>query len=684
MSDPIYNRQGLALLVIDLIVLVAVIWQPLSRRHDDSDHGTDRLVRLPPFRKPSLRRLFAFLAVGLTVSTGIIGWHDFQLLRVYQVFVADVISTVDRDPAAVDYAKQVAPLVPAAVVGYLLTLAVVLPATLGRRVMILLHAPLFVAVSVVATCLVGLAGTAAGVPAGLVPIATIYFQYVLGFMMIFRLSFTTYALPRTTGQPILRRGDWHDNLTLLCCLIGATGGIGTLALVLIGAAGDHPVAVFLIIVCLRTAISDVVFILLGVVKWAGGRRPQPGPERPALDVIIPAYNEAVGIERLLRSIDRAAQAYGGPVRVVLCDDGSTDETSELALAAMAAYRFATGEVIQGSHGGKAKALNLALARCTADYVYRLDADCAIDADAFVYSIPYFLNDSRVGVVGALTIPKEPYHTWIDRMRAIEQIFNFGFSQVMLSQVDAVPCILGSFTAFRRAAGVELGGFVSGMFGEDAEFTCALGRRGWRAALDPRIVSYEDVPPTIKDLRVQRFRWGMGGLMVFGRFTPFGNGAPGPRFWYQLPKSAGFRLFSSAHFFILMLALQYATIAPGIRHDIGKFAILLLISFIPGLAPRLLILFHYRRLDILPWSPLWLLFAILKRVFLLEAILACGVRPVRPPRALRARRPARSTRSARSRSTRSQSTRSTRARPGVHFPAAGSTDPRVAGEGGQNG
>ena len=275
--------------------------------------------------------------------------------------------------------------------------------------------------------------------------------------------------------------------------------------------------------------------------------------------------------------------------------------------------------------------------CSSD-LFRLDADCAIDPNSFAYAIPYFLRDPRVGLVGAMTLPKEPYYTWIDRMRAMEQIFNFGFSQPMLAQVDGVPCILGSFTGFRRQAAVDLGGFVSGMFGEDAEFTCALGRRGWRAALDPRIISYEDVPPNAHDLRVQRFRWGMAGMMNFARFTPWGNGAPGPRFWYQLPKSAGTRMLSPTHFFIMVLGLQYAAIVPGVQHNVLKFGWFLFVSFLPGLVPRMLMLVYYRRLRILPWAPLWLAFAMLKRVYLLEAALGCGLRPVRPPLAVRARFP----------------------------------------------
>jgi hypothetical protein len=48
----------------------------------------------------------------------------------------------------------------------------------------------------------------------------------------------------------------------------------------------------------------------------------------------------------------------------------------------------------------------------------------------------------------------------------------------------------------------------------------------------------------------------------------------------------------------------------------------------------LMLMYYRRLKVLLWAPMWIVFSMLKRVYLLEAALGCGVRPVRPPLALR--------------------------------------------------
>jgi len=359
-----------------------------------------------------------------------------------------------------------------------------------------------------------------------------------------------------------------------------------------------------------------------------------------VNVIIPAYNESVCIERQLRSVDRAAGRYGGPVHVIMCDDGSTDDTKDLAEAAMASFSHATGVVIEGTHAGKSKALNLALMSCTADFVYRLDADCAIDQDAFVYSMAQLLADPRVGLVGALHMPKEPYTTWIDRMRAFELFYSFGFLRVAQSQVDSVPCVPGSFCAFRREAALAVGGFVTGMYGEDTDFTCEIARLGYRVAIDTRVVSYEDVPTTIRQLRVQRFRWGIGGRLVYTRFTPFNRdvGAPGPRFWFQMTRAAGTHMMVPAHVFLLLLSLEYSVIQPGVQHNLAKWIAFVLVAQALALVPKLLVLTYYGRLRLLPWLVLWVPFEMLKRFFLLEALLAYRMRPVKPPLPLRGRYP----------------------------------------------
>jgi len=252
-------------------------------------------------------------------------------------------------------------------------------------------------------------------------------------------------------------------------------------------------------------------------------------------------------------------------------------------------------------------------------------------------VAQFLAYPRVGLVGALHMPKEPYTTWIHRMRACELFFSFGFLRVALAQVDSVPCIPGSFCAFRRELALAVGGFVTGMYGEDTEFTCSLARLGYRAAIDTRVVSYEDVPTTIRQLRVQRFRWGIGGRLVFTRFTPFNRdvGAPGPRFWFQMPTSAGGHMLGPAHVFLWVMGMEYSIIQPDVHHNFGKWFGYLIAAQTLSLVPKFLVLAYYRRLGLLPWAVLWVPFKLLKRVFQLEALLAFRMRPVKPPLPLRA-------------------------------------------------
>jgi cellulose synthase/poly-beta-1,6-N-acetylglucosamine synthase-like glycosyltransferase len=636
-----YNWPALALLLADTAVLAVIVTQPLSRRYDDSDQGRGTVVDLPAFGRPSLPRAGFFFAVSAAVGTGLVLDRDPSVIQRYHQALVRLLTWVIQDPSMVNaYAGKLVPLVPAAFAGYLITVAIVMPGTVGRRIMILLHVPLFIAASLFTDCLLGLAVTALHVQTWPAPLISIYLQYFICCLVVFRLFFTSSQLPKLTPVPRLRRSHLRDNLTLILCLLSATCIVFAVTFGLYRAINVDTVVVPIVLIPAQAVVIELLAVFLILIRALGGRPPDPPPQRPPLDVIIPAYNEAVCIERLLRSIDRAAGRYGGPVQVIMCDDGSTDDTRALAEATMASFSYAVGEVIHGTHRGKSDALNMALERCTADFVYRLDADCALDQDAFVYSVAQFLADPQVGLVGAMQMPKEPYSTWIDRMRAFELFFTFGFLRPALAQVDSVPCIPGSFCAFRREAALAVGGFLTGMYSEDSDFTCAVTRLGYRAVIDTRVVSYEDVPTTVRQLRIQRFRWGIGSRLVFTRFDPFNRdvGAPGPQFWFWMPTSSAGHLLGPAHLFLLLMSLEYSIIAPDARHTFGKWFAFLLITRALTLVPKFLVLAYYRRLRLLPWALLWVPFKQLKRFFLLEALLAYRMRPVKPPLALRSRYP----------------------------------------------
>ncbi len=88
-----------------------------------------------------------------------------------------------------------------------------------------------------------------------------------------------------------------------------------------------------------------------------------------VDVLIPVYNMAATLDASIDSIRRQTLA---DIRIIVVDDGSTDETP--SLLADIAKRDARIVVATQSNGGIVSALNLGLSRCTAEFVARFDAD----------------------------------------------------------------------------------------------------------------------------------------------------------------------------------------------------------------------------------------------------------------------------------------------------------------------
>ena len=383
-----------------------------------------------------------------------------------------------------------------------------------------------------------------------------------------------------------------------------------------------------------------ITVFLGLVRLVHHRQVNPTQERPPIEVIIPAFNEELNIAHLLRTIDAAAARYEGPVRVIMCDDGSTDDTFRLSSDAIAAFQYATGEVIKGNHNGKSGALNLALSRCRADIVYRVDADCLVHQDCFLYSVPHFLADPKVGILGAFTLPIEPYTTWIDRMRMFEMIVGFGMVRPASDVVDGIVCIPGTFTAFRRDAAMAIGGFVEGMYGEDLDFTLAIARIGYHVAIDTRVRSYEDVPNTQRQLRIQRTRWNRGASMAFARYTPPPRALAGCRFWFFMTRSAFKRFLVPLHITGLVYVIDPGRAGPDqpsqSRREWCSFCC-------SGRCPALVQLIgctvYYGKAATLGWLPLRYTFVMLKHYYGLEAFLGFNARPVVTDRVRESLRPA---------------------------------------------
>jgi Glycosyl transferase family 2 len=90
--------------------------------------------------------------------------------------------------------------------------------------------------------------------------------------------------------------------------------------------------------------------------------------RPRVSVIVTAYNLAQYLPAALESA-LAQESPGGPIQIIVVDDGSSDNTQEV----LAAYADRV-EIIRQENGGLVKAVDTGLSAVRGDYIALLDAD----------------------------------------------------------------------------------------------------------------------------------------------------------------------------------------------------------------------------------------------------------------------------------------------------------------------
>lgn len=619
----------LAVTVGLLAALVCVCLLPLTADSVE-DRGDGRAhVALPRYVKTSLYRprTWTFLIVTALLGLLFLGWQRPSLPVAYAGVVRAVASAITRDPARVNgYAERLRPAAQFFAVAYIAGLAVVLRASLARRLAVLSHAVLYLAISVLLNVLLIVCGMATGWLVGPLGIEATLANLLVGGLVIMRLTFTTFAIPRATTVRGRRSRRAWDTILVWCALAVVIAAV--FAVYAFIAEPSNLTTAWQVFVPLY-AVS-IVFVLtsgpLWLLWWAGRRLPGPDSRRPPIDVIIPAYNEAENIPRLLRSVDAAAQRYGGTVRVLVSNDGSSDGTEAIARAEMAQFSYAIGQVLTAPNGGQASALNRGLAVTDASIVIRIDADCVMGADALVYCAPWF-GDPQIGCVGAMEEPRTDTVTWFHRLRLLETLFQFRFARLGQSVVDGIVVIPGTFTAFRREPAVLAGGFPQGMNGEDTDLTMQIGRLGYRVAVDPRIRSYEDVPRSAGEFVEQRTRWARAGFHTFARHEPLRSGFYGPRVWFWTMRR-GFSWFSLpaglvAPIFMLELVLTH----PSYRQNVVTFVLLYMLAGALPLLVSLPYAVRYGHWRAIFWMPTWFAFSFLRRLATLEAVISLPARPL---------------------------------------------------------
>jgi cellulose synthase/poly-beta-1,6-N-acetylglucosamine synthase-like glycosyltransferase/peptidoglycan/xylan/chitin deacetylase (PgdA/CDA1 family) len=234
------------------------------------------------------------------------------------------------------------------------------------------------------------------------------------------------------------------------------------------------------------------------------RRGFDGLFTPPVSFVVPAFNEAVGIERAVRSF--AASDYP-ELEVVVVDDGSTDGTAEL----VEGLNLSSVRLLRQTNAGKPAALNRGIEEAQHDVIVMVDADTIFEPETLKRLVQPLQEDSVGAVSGNTKVGNR--RRLLGRWQHIEYVMGFNLDRRLYDVLQCMPTVPGAIGAFRRSALAQIGGISGATLAEDTDLTLALGRSRWRVAYVEDARAWTEAPTTLRALWRQRFRWSYGTLQA---------------------------------------------------------------------------------------------------------------------------------------------------------------------------
>jgi peptidoglycan/xylan/chitin deacetylase (PgdA/CDA1 family)/glycosyltransferase involved in cell wall biosynthesis len=252
------------------------------------------------------------------------------------------------------------------------------------------------------------------------------------------------------------------------------------------------------------SIGRLIVVLALSVRHVRRRPAVTAVELPPVSVIVPAYNESVGIANAVRSL--VASDYPD-FEVIVVDDGSTDDTA----AVVAGLGLDRVRVISQANAGKPAAINTGVGVAAHDIIVMVDGDTVFETGT-LRALVAPLSDPRVGAVSGNTKVGNR-HGILGRCQHLEYVVGFNLDRRMFDVVRCIPTIPGAIGAFRRRALLDVGGVSGDTLAEDTDLTMAINRAGWRVVYQPDARAWTEAPATLSALWRQRYRWCYGTLQA---------------------------------------------------------------------------------------------------------------------------------------------------------------------------
>jgi poly-beta-1,6 N-acetyl-D-glucosamine synthase len=252
---------------------------------------------------------------------------------------------------------------------------------------------------------------------------------------------------------------------------------------------------------------------------------------PPVSIVVPAYNEAAGIEAAVRSLAGAAYPH---LEVIVVDDGSTDETATI----VESLHLDNVRLVRQANSGKPAALNTGVAAARHDVIVTVDGDTVFEPETVRWLVQPFA-DATVGAVSGNTKVANRGGI-LGRWQHIEYVMGFNLDRRVYDVLGCMPTVPGAIGAFRRHALHDAGGVSGDTLAEDTDVTMAIVRAGWRVVYEERARAWTEAPASLSAMWKQRYRWSYGTMQAMWkhRRSAIERGPLGRR---ALPYMLGFQI-----------------------------------------------------------------------------------------------------------------------------------------------
>lgn len=249
----------------------------------------------------------------------------------------------------------------------------------------------------------------------------------------------------------------------------------------------------------------------------------PMPDKPRVVIHLPVYNEKYVIHRLVSACASMAESYGlDRVKIVIIDD-SDDETAGVIDQEIAAYQAKHVEIEvlrrNSRQGYKAGALQAALERTEEEFIAIFDADFTPPPDFLVRSMPFFLQNERLGIIQSRWTHLNRNYNVLTQAIATGIDVHFMIEQTGRYATGSLQNFNGSGGIIRTEALRQAGGWQSDTLSEDLDASYRVQMLGYKVLYLNDLECPGEIPPTVPSFKKQQGRWANGSLRTAKKLLP---------------------------------------------------------------------------------------------------------------------------------------------------------------------